>query len=958
MARRTRRRSRQSKPKSKLPSIYNGKALMILLFGLLLGMSLFSFDPSFHDEIKGTNRGGEGLSLSSWFGKAKRCDNLIGPMGNNAAYGIFYFFGLGGFLIPVIMVGYALGRIVPGWDHMRRHLLTSMLFLLVICGISSLHDGLFDSIKPHLGQPYAAGGVIGGYVSSAFSVFGTLGGTIMLGLSWFLCIFLFTDRQLFQWLESWWDEKKEEEFEAYSSALKDKAKRVLEGYRRSISGSGSDEESGTADSAAVMAEEADAFSRQARGRKKKARQAAIAAVAAEPGNGTVNAGDDQDDSPDWGDFPEPTIRDMSQPHSAEASSRAGAGEGNPFDQEESSWEEESESMAAAQDSPKGDEIPSGRKPATARELLSLSRGNEPPPVSEEELEEARALEAEEAGLNSDDENEDGTEAPASVKPLYQPRSKAVPAGPVRVAAVPTIAGYKLPTITHLGMPEHNPKAVDSREELMRNALIMQTTLAQFKIEVKLGDITKGPTITRYELHPAPGIKMEKITSLTNNLAAALQAERINILAPIPGKSSVGIEVPNRIKSMVMMRELLESEQWRNSRARIPLALGKDVYGKPIVADLADMPHLLIAGATGSGKSVCINSVIASLLFKFKPDELRFVMIDPKVVELQQYNNLPHLVVPVVNDPKKVILALRWVINEMEKRYQIFAKVGVRNIHSFNNRKSKKAPPTNQPELPLDSEENADGCAVELDKEITVPRDEEIEIPDKLSYIVVIIDELADLMLVAPADVEMAIARITQMARAAGIHCIVATQRPSVDVITGVIKANIPCRIAFQVAAKVDSRTILDAMGADKLLGKGDMLYLPPGSAKLIRAQGALITDEEIQGIVDSINLQGKPTYEVEIHQQLAQKSGSVETGSASGIDEDEELVEKCIDVIRSEKKASVSLMQRRLRLGYTRAARIMDELENRGIVGPSRGAEPREILVDLDGSGADGNGSH
>jgi S-DNA-T family DNA segregation ATPase FtsK/SpoIIIE len=453
------------------------------------------------------------------------------------------------------------------------------------------------------------------------------------------------------------------------------------------------------------------------------------------------------------------------------------------------------------------------------------------------------------------------------------------------------------------------------------------------------------------------VKLEKITALSNNIAAALKAERIHILAPVPGKSSVGVEVPNIVKTKVIIRDLLESEEWRSTKAKIPLALGKDVYGNPIVTDLAEMPHLLIAGSTGSGKSVCINAIISSLLYRFSPDQLRFVMIDPKVVELQHYNLLPHLVVPVVTDPKKVILALRWVVNEMEKRYQIFARVGVRNIASFNSRPKNKPIPQRELELPLMAkkekvEPGAEGFAVEVDEEIVVPRDEDIVIPEKLSYIVVIIDELADLMLVAPADVEMAIARITQMARAAGIHCIVATQRPSVDVITGVIKANIPARIAFQVAAKVDSRTILDAMGADKLLGKGDMLYLPPGSAKLIRAQGALITDAEIQSVVDFIARQGKPSYEVEIHQQLSKPASSFDEDG--GIDEDEEIIQQCIEVIRSEQKASVSLMQRRLRLGYGRAARIMDELENRGIVGPSKGAEPRDILIDLDGTGADG----
>jgi S-DNA-T family DNA segregation ATPase FtsK/SpoIIIE len=529
--------------------------------------------------------------------------------------------------------------------------------------------------------------------------------------------------------------------------------------------------------------------------------------------------------------------------------------------------------------------------------------------------------------------------------------------PITVASTPMIGNYQLPPLDFLQHPDPNVKPTESKEELMANARLMQQTLAQFDIEVALGDITKGPTITRYELHPAPGVKLEKITALNNNLAAALKAERLNILAPVPGKSSVGIEVPNPVKTSVIMRDLLESEEWRNSKARIPLALGKDVYGHPIIADLAEMPHLLIAGSTGSGKSVCINAIISSLLYRFSPDQLRFVMIDPKVVELQQYNALPHLVVPVVTDPKKVILALRWVVNEMEKRYQIFARVGVRNVSSFNSRPKNKPLPVHEPELPLLAkkekvEPGADGFAVEVDEEIVVPREEDIVIPEKLSYIVVIIDELADLMLVAPADVEMAIARITQMARAAGIHCIVATQRPSVDVITGVIKANIPARIAFQVAARVDSRTILDAMGADKLLGKGDLLYLPPGSARLIRAQGSLITDQEIQSIVDFIAKQAKPSYELEIHQQLSRPTSS--SDDESGIDEDEEIIQDCIEVIRSEQKASVSLLQRRLRLGYGRAARIMDELENRGIVGPSNGAEPRDILIDLDGRGADG----
>ena len=643
--------------------------------------------------------------------------------------------------------------------------------------------------------------------------------------------------------------------------------------------------------------------------------------------------------PDLKPVPEPTVRDLSVPQPR-----------NPKTKKSNAGESPQEPEPAAEG-----EVISAREiaAATTRDILGKKDDDAKRPESKTAAEVTPGGEASARPATDGANGESHPPVPLPAKPKLAPKKPK----PITVASTPLIGNYQLPSLDFLQHPDPGLKPTESKEELMANARLMQQTLAQFGIEVSLGDITKGPTITRYELHPAPGVKLEKITALNNNIAAALKAERIHILAPVPGKSSVGVEVPNAVKTKVIMRDLLESEEWRSTKAKIPLALGKDVYGNPIVADLSEMPHLLIAGSTGSGKSVCINAIISSLLYRFSPDQLRFVMIDPKVVELQQYNLLPHLVVPVVTDPKKVILALRWVVNEMEKRYQIFARVGVRNIGGFNSRPKNKPLPPQEPELPLTArkekvEPGTDGFAVEVDEAIVVPREEDIVIPEKLSYIVVIIDELADLMLVAPADVEMAIARITQMARAAGIHCIVATQRPSVDVITGVIKANIPARIAFQVAAKVDSRTILDAMGADKLLGKGDMLYLPPGSAKLIRAQGALITDQEIQGIVDFIARQGKPSYEMEIHQQLSKPASTFD--EESGIDEDEEIIQQCIEVIRSEQKASVSLLQRRLRLGYGRAARIMDELENRGIVGPSKGAEPRDILIDLDGTGADG----
>ena len=389
--------------------------------------------------------------------------------------------------------------------------------------------------------------------------------------------------------------------------------------------------------------------------------------------------------------------------------------------------------------------------------------------------------------------------------------------------------------------------------------------------------------------------------------------------------------------MVKLRDLLQSSDWDEAKThlKIPLALGKDVYGKAIITDLAQMPHLLVAGTTGSGKSVCINALIASMLFRFTPEELRFVIIDPKMVEMQAYSSLPHLAFPIVTDPKKVLLPLRWLIDQMEQRYKMFARLGVRNIVGFNAR-PKKA-------VAARSDRGAEDEAP-TEQAGSNPSATEEPIPDKLPYMVVIIDELADLMQTAPADVETAIARITQMARAAGIHLIVATQTPRADVITGVIKANIPSRIAFQVASKIDSRVILDENGADRLLGQGDMLYLPPSTSRLIRAQGVLVTDDEIHRVVEFVSAQSQPAFDTAMHEKLQSTSAPEEDVTS----EDEELVEKCLEIIRQEKRASTSLLQRRLRLGYTRAARIVDILEQRGILGPGEGAKPREILVDLD----------
>jgi S-DNA-T family DNA segregation ATPase FtsK/SpoIIIE len=498
--------------------------------------------------------------------------------------------------------------------------------------------------------------------------------------------------------------------------------------------------------------------------------------------------------------------------------------------------------------------------------------------------------------------------------------------------------YVLPGLDLLEEHSFEARTATDPSELQEVQQTLIETLAQFGIAVGPGDITKGPTITRYEVYPAKGVRVDKIVSLERDLARATRAERINILAPIPGKDTVGIELANSRKVTVKLRELLQSPDWDAAKdhARIPLALGKDVYGKTIIADLAQMPHLLVAGTTGSGKSVCINALMASMLFRFTPKDMQFVIVDPKMVELQAYQSLPHLALPIVTDPKKVLLALRWLIDKMEQRYKMFARVGVRNIVGFNARQKKK------PVAGIDDPGREDDVATRKPAS-AMPATEE-EIPDRMPYIVMIIDELADLMQTAPADVETAIARITQMARAAGIHVIVATQTPRADVITGVIKANIPSRIAFQVASKIDSRVILDENGAERLLGQGDMLYLPPSASRLIRAQGVLVTDNEIHGLVEFVSKQSPPAFDAAMHDKLQSAAPPEEEVTA----EDEELVEKCLEIIRQEKRASTSLLQRRLRLGYTRAARIVDILEQRGILGPGEGAKPREILVDLD----------
>ena len=484
-----------------------------------------------------------------------------------------------------------------------------------------------------------------------------------------------------------------------------------------------------------------------------------------------------------------------------------------------------------------------------------------------------------------------------------------------VSEQPEDGVYHFPSIDLL---EENKNAAGGKNmnEIMQNVERLEKTLSDFGVKGKIADVSCGPAITRYEFQPAAGIKVSKIVNLADDIALSMAVAGVRIEAPIPGKAAVGIEIPNKSTTTVCLRELIESDAFQNSKSKLTVALGKDISGQAVVTDLSKMPHLLIAGSTGSGKSVCINTLINSVLYKATPDEVKFVMVDPKKVELGNYNGIPHLISPVVTDPKKAASALRWAVQEMDRRYEVFAANGVKDMPRFNKL----------------SEERIAAAQTEEEKAA-------IEV---MPYIVVLIDELADLMMVAPADVEDAICRLAQLARAAGIHLVVATQRPSVDVITGIIKANMPSRIAFAVSSQTDSRTILDMGGAEKLLGRGDMLFYPTGMPKPQRVQGVYVSDKEIDRIVEAVKGQGKPVYNEEIGTAAVSAESNDET------EEDwDDLIPEVTKLFIENGQASISLLQRRFRVGYTRAARIVDQMEQRGLVGPYEGSKPRQIKVTM-----------
>jgi DNA segregation ATPase FtsK/SpoIIIE, S-DNA-T family len=506
--------------------------------------------------------------------------------------------------------------------------------------------------------------------------------------------------------------------------------------------------------------------------------------------------------------------------------------------------------------------------------------------------------------------------------------------------IPPSGLFDMPSLTLLDqMPRKDTRM--KRESLIANARILETKLADFGVEGKVVEVKPGPVITMYELEPAPGVKINKITNLSDDLALALRAPSIRIIAPIPGKAAVGIEIPNNAREPVHLLDVLDNETFLKSSLKLPIALGDDIVGSPVIADLIRMPHLLIAGTTGSGKSVGLNAMICSILFKAPPDEVKFLMIDPKRLELSAYEGIPHLLHPVVVNPKKAALVLRWAVEEMERRYESISELGVKGIETYNRIIDKARSGKGKINLPAKEAAGPElGYSIEGFEPSASQHQTDIAKRQKLPYIVIVIDELADLMMVAQRNVEESLARLAQMARAAGIHLILATQRPSVDVITGVIKANFPTRISFQVSSKVDSRTILDQLGAEKLLGAGDMLFIPPGTSRLVRIHGAYVSDKEIERIVAFIRKQAQPAYDASI----AVYEHEAPDGEKPDGDFDEKY-DEAVALVTDLGQASISLVQRYMKIGYNRAARIIERMEVEGIVGPSDGVKPRKVLA-------------
>jgi len=859
------------------------KGGILITIGLLFSVALVDYAPAQEGLIRAFATSTE-TSLDP---------NLVGRFGRDSAFLLLSGLGLGSVFLLFSVIWIGVLNLIK-----RAHLVTGprlVILALATLAVSGVANGLqltwlpqLESVFPENFFPRGPGGLVGYWLNEAF-LFETLGpfGSFFLFLLLILlglgALFSDPSRNLFERAFQRWAERRADR---RLTAAERKKERALKREERAQK---------------LAAKEEKRQAREAQRQEKRARKEERAAARQEK---------------------------RESREAAQAEKRAVEPEPTPPDDEE---------IPAVDSALLSGKIPSRRRTGStgaARPVVVVPEDADPLPEPSPEPKSSRRTPPEPARAPKEPSSggESGLKIVAGEKV-----EKSESLFPERKG------NYQFPPLDLLQEPTPpQERYVENHEETAR---ALQNTLAEFGVKVELGEVHTGPVITRYEVYPAPGVRVEKIANLAKNLGMSLKAQSVRILAPVPGKGCVGVEVPNRHPSAVCIREIIESRSWADAKAEIPVVLGKEVSGKPLVADLTKMPHLLIAGSTGSGKTVCINSVIASLLYHSSPEELRFIMIDPKIVEMQIYNSLPHMLIPVVTDPKKVPGALKWLISEMERRYQVFARANVRNIAGFNGKIAKDKEERKRAEA-MEAEMSAEERTA-LAEARAEEEDDGFEMPkEKIPYIVCIVDELADLMMVAPADIETGIARLAQLARAAGIHLILATQRPSVNVITGVIKANLPSRIAFKVASKIDSRTILDEGGADSLIGKGDMLFIPPGAHTLVRAQGAFVSDEEINGVVEYLKVNGPPNFLEQVQAQIdAGDEGGTE--GAEG-DFEDELVPQALDVIRSSKRASTSMLQRRLRIGYNRAARIMEILEDEGYVGPENGSSPREILQDLD----------
>lgn len=863
-------------------------AVLFLSAAVILGLALLSYEP-------------EG-------------ENLIGRAGTFVSSRLFAVFGLGAFVVPFASFLAFVRAILP--TTRRFNLLVSLSYLALVLGGGIVLDLLFPSLLPFGVRPGGAlGGVLADFLASIFSTVGS----VILVLAVMACALIvaagvrLSRAFLAIGQGGHWLIQRTVDFLALQMAqhrLEREARRLEEEERRAELGLPPAKE------------------KMFRFRRKKAEEGTLEADL----DGRVEVPEEEEALPSpVTPRPAPVEAKAVAPKSARAERvpEPTPEEPIPALPPDPAWVPEETPAPAPTPVP---------AEATSAEIVPPAVPEPPPaePVPAEPPPKAPEPEAPE---------------PVPVIELPRsPRKSKKPESPFDL--IVSESGFSLPPMALLDSPSEEDARPLDESQLHATATRLRQKLEDFGIKGQVERIRPGPVVTMYEFAPAPGVKISRIQGLSDDLAMALEALRVRIVAPIPGRGVVGIEVPNAKRETVYLRDVLEQEAFRKSRSKLTLGIGKDIEGMPYVADLAKMPHLLIAGTTGSGKSVAVNAMIVSLLFKATPEEVRFIMVDPKMLELSIYEGIPHLLLPVVTDPRKAALALRWAVEEMERRYALLAENGVRDLASYNRmvrEQQKKKAETTEPTEPAEAETRK-VLVIDVEKGETVEEEEAAQVeaeaagenePKPLPYLVIIIDELADLMMVASKEVETYIARIAQKARAAGIHLMVATQRPSVDVVTGLIKANFPSRISFLLRSRTDSMTILDSNGAEKLLGMGDMLILPPTSHHLQRVHGALVTEREIKRIVDHLKAQGAPVYDESILKAPEEEEG----GAGAEDDLSDELYDQAVAIVSEMKRVSISMLQRKMRIGYNRSARMIERMEREGIVGPADGAKPREVLV-------------